>query len=1246
MHSEDHKHLLWLLNYDPNLEKGSLVKRTAMLSYEPNVNYLADNIICEFRGNWFGTPFKLAGVLDVNSANNIEDILFEYMEMFSTHGKAWHNKVIFMKRYGSDLGDTSYAADNDICTAVIGFVHESNETATEEGWAEPYTRTFGTDKVRDLPGWFVKGYLTDAKRYGESILFTTLPGKDKIGLAVHNKDATLLKFYMPVYQWTHWDISKLIDAETGNNYLSGLAGGPILDNTENKLWKVRKPLQDLSLDKAEIIVPGDTIKHNEEFQLADFKTRDQGSPTKPFQLGLFLTSMFGSTSNSIPFNHSSYLHYFKKFKAFDNNVAIEDKPNHETKIVPKIISIERIKTNQFSYDYELLLNNDPVLIARRDWNENWSHDENIKADDVAWLEQSVNVLGLDRSLEVLTPRNAYWNDNGTIKTGSKSKIGGEPYNGTPIIHCATHVLPDYVSAKLPRTWFKGEKIPLVLTTITDKGEVVILKDIFEIDYNQQDYNLKHLTDNPFADPGEPRHFDTYMLDEDRKSHHTRLAKELDLVTSDNWYIGYCNLNHEKFSDIDKKFPIGLLEGTMPYETRKDEEFSHTSYIWRYQKVEDSGNIIGYYPMLTFFIRITEEGKALCLEHKVQSLRLYVSEPDANESLLHSVMNGANLTKPSFPLYNVPAVTNLNNNEDLSKFRLVKEFVLDQNVKDYDAEKYNYDTGSSRTSGWANDGTGLNEDVISVPINKYGAAQNLPQFYGLKGQVIPVPDGISHWTPDFILHDYAWQGEPLNLEYSGDVWEGQGAKHLAVIKSLVFLGGCIDKEGKEEIGNVRWCGIQKGRSMIDIFPKENFIGVGHEPITALIEFREQLLVFNRHNFYRIAMHNIFDPTTWEFLEAEYGQGCLSRKLIANTPYGIAYCSDNGIYITDGSKPMCLSDNPSKELNIDSLYKRVIFNSTYIFTEYNDIGSFKLDLNDDSLLEFNERAELYYSKETDELILTSPVALKGYQPASGYAKFNYQYKIIYSFSDKNWRVEGFDHYFYDNAVGYIKTQPWALKGRLNGMLQNVVVPIIPDYYQMTNGGGFEKPTDIALSFLQKNSSSYIQDQITILYNTMETEYSAQIWAEFITHELGDGISDSLLRKIILSCTPQTYPNILVGGWLDYEYSQDTNSAAHDPQISIAKRSLDYVGQGTLNDSWIDLIPKNMLAKGGGNPWKSLMQTPGGIVKDQDELLHGNESLVILAPIKTLFRSSRYKLRSNVIAKVNAMIFDLITFGRRSQ
>jgi len=223
MHSEDHKHLLWLLNYDPNLEKGSLVKRTAIHSYEDNINLLSNDLICEFRGNWFGTPFKLAGI-GASSANNIEDVIFEFMEMFSTHGKSWHNKVVFMKRYGSDLGDTSYAAANDICTAVVGFVHESNETDTEEGWAEPYTRTFGTDKIRTMPGWFVKGFLTDAKRYGESILFTTLPGKDDTGLAVHNKDATLLKFYMPVYQWTYWDISKLIDPETGNNYASGLAG--------------------------------------------------------------------------------------------------------------------------------------------------------------------------------------------------------------------------------------------------------------------------------------------------------------------------------------------------------------------------------------------------------------------------------------------------------------------------------------------------------------------------------------------------------------------------------------------------------------------------------------------------------------------------------------------------------------------------------------------------------------------------------------------------------------------------------------------------------------------------------------------------------------------------------------------------------------------------------------------------------------------------------------------------------------
>ena len=91
-----------------------------------------------------------------------------------------------------------------------------------------------------------------------------------------------------------------------------------------------------------------------------------------------------------------------------------------------------------------------------------------------------------------------------------------------------------------------------------------------------------------------------------------------------------------------------------------------------------------------------------------------------------------------------------------------------------------------------------------------------------------------------------------LNYSGTTWDGVGARCIAVVKGRTFIGGCYDERGIEEQAIVRYSIAQGAVISPDLFAEEDTLRVGHEPITALVEFREQLWVFNKSYSYRIQM----------------------------------------------------------------------------------------------------------------------------------------------------------------------------------------------------------------------------------------------------------------------------------------------------------------------------------------------------------------------------------------------------------
>ena len=177
------------------------------------------------------------------------------------------------------------------------------------------------------------------------------------------------------------------------------------------------------------------------------------------------------------------------------------------------------------------------------------------------------------------------------------------------------------------------------------------------------------------------------------------------------------------------------------------------------------------------------------------------------------------------------------------------------------------------------------------------------------------------------------------------------------------------------------------------------------------------------------------------------------------------------------------------------------------------------------------------------------------------------------------------------------------------------------------------------------SFTYDGVAFYISPMFTSTQV-ITGHIIMHEIGGGINDSLLNKVILEAMPDST-------WTTYDYSTTV-----DPNLYINLRSSGWVdGQG---ENKIDLIALNMTVKGGLNPFCSVMQTPNvegtgdRVTFDGDDEYTGGtpvnsqgkpvESLMLLAPINTKFRRMLLSFRSSKVAVIRSVTVLMSEYIRR--
>jgi len=1095
--------------------------------------------------------------------------------------------VIFFKRRVESDGDDYYIGDIGLGTYVeaTGIL---GFTYKYDGnnYETGWHEIFRDNNVNSVPfpGWYPLGTLMDSCRYGESLLFVT----KLLNEYPDNTKTKADKLMFPVYMWKNWDLTKKL--ENDNQFWNGL--GLTLAKEDYNLWKVYEP--SVNMENMTGLAFADTQGIRKYVN----GNVDDNAELSDISLVLWENDLYCNP-------------YFDKLK--DNS----DPPN----------SLETLKNVPLYSTFEVL-NGDKVEKLMLNCIKD-EIGENAAIDDASTpIAQDYYYYYAKTDINIKT---FLATDDTTVKVIPIGRIRYHAQETREILKkdvysVVTTCLPDYSKGYLPRMWLKEERIPILVTYVINGIEVIALKDDYiirngAIPLSSSMSNFRRTTD---------------ML----CSGTIRAAVRLNLETNENspqfdgknMWIAPCYSASKEHDDSER---TNIL-------------FEGETYL---------------YPVLYMTLRITEEGYKKIISTGVSSIKVYVSEPDVKNGWLRSQGVDAYISPPD--AYMFPAIKNNKSPDSNSHYRLAKEFIIDglgDNIDDTaNIEVNDYAVNKRSTNAWKKTTDIVNsteevyyaipqEGAIEVNGHRYPEARDItnanfnPFVVGAIREFNDDPDDSQkdqYWTPDFLLWDYPSARTPLNLQSSGKIWKGTGANCICVIKGRTFIA-------TDEQAILRYSNVQGGVIAPDVFIEEEKIQIGHEPITALMEFREQLLVFNRNQHYRIIMPNIADVSTWEFAEAIESAGTYSPKTIINTPHGFIYGNENGVWISQGGLPESISNNVESMLLINGIWALLMYAKPYIYTNLYDVGEILIEEKG-----YNEYLEFNYETENNELVISTPT---GSYTENIWA-FTHEIRLIFNFANKNWRIEKYnitrdqDYITVPDAiVCYSKYHRTKFN---NGKIYSLV-------YQ------YGLNWDDSITYYGYNDKTSLKDEYPVNTTGIESDNNSKrdITGEIVTHEIGDGINDFQLHSAIIECVP-------------YDITTQVDLTDHDflcdPVFSVETRNRQWVDQAKAmyrkikmkynptgteeliellsNSGWYDLIKHNMIAKGTNNPFLGMMQLPtatGGEFYDDENTKQGvgRESINVLSPIGIKGRLMRFKFISELTAKLKTIQIKVNIYKRRIQ
>lgn len=889
----------------------------------------------------------------------------------------------------------------------------------------------------------------------------------------------------------------------------------------------------------------------------------------------------------------------------------------------------------------------------------------------SFLRNNTNTTWKDTSLTLNNETYKFWQIGNSYRSVDSSVAKS-------VYHAARFVAHDYIKVELPRAWMSGDEIPFLVTTTLNGQEVVLLKETYVVGRDIKNdlvvnrtigatnslgegtnYNVSHVLFDHLDDTNPSRDEATDVNDTDAVWYNVNYL--VDTTRTRSQYANSIELTKVNGTQ-ENEIGIAPIDSLTLYDNYGD---GNTAVPGRF-----TTDLSGYHNTIQFTIRLNKEALAILLAQGSSNIKVYASRPNNDEKLFDKVGSSSLTDAP--PIYAKPLITENSDDRIIegTKYGLLKTFLIEgpsDIIQDYtNVKRSNY-----RTNAWRLDKDLNNKEwIYAVPVNEGDRVAGLSSLIAQNALNLPsfefesVTDlntnsannefaqpYYNNFTPDFFLWDYPSDTESYIIGDSGQYWEGTGARCITSVKGRTFIGGTFDKDFTEEQGLVRWSSLNNGSHITDLFVEEASIQVGHLPITALLEYREQLWVFNKDNYYRIMLNEIGNVNSWEFVDSKFGQGTYSPKTLTKTPYGVCFASEGGIYLSDGTNPINLVDNPEQVLSIKSLYQHLMLGNTYQYSQINNPGEVFIEPGKD----YNIYAELYYESEPDELILVTPIKKESdgtfeydetYYNLENHLSNTHWYKLIYSFANKNWRTEVGNYYVNPETLAAAENGNDITYGEYGRMWEDDRVARTRIKFQ--ESGAFD-PTRIVSDnnamFTTIHSPNINMDWDNIL-NLEKNKITQYIYGRLSTHEIGNGEDDHILNKAILECTPKENATDNSVNWLQYTYGNQVGQQL-DPVFTYELRNRTFVNQTRVFNN-VDLINLNMNAKGGANPFRSILTTPTNdtvnYTIDASETEVGRESLNMIAPMDK-FRRTRFSLLSKVIAKVRSITVSYKVFNRRN-
>ncbi len=390
--------------------------------------------------------------------------------------------------------------------------------------------------------------------------------------------------------------------------------------------------------------------------------------------------------------------------------------------------------------------------------------------------------------------------------------------------------------------------------------------------------------------------------------------------------------------------------------------------------------------------------------------------------------------------------------------------------------------------------------------------------GVKGK----DNGGSGTYSEFYVWDYMDRtAEPLatNLQSALFLWKGKGAKVLASMKGVTFIGGCMDSLGVVEAGLIRKSLLQGAVQSTDTFTETDFIKVGNETHTALIEFRGQLWAFSRTQMHRIQMRDMSDLGTVEVLEVLEGNGTFSPKTVIATPFGVAWLNEAGVWLSNGGEPTLLS----KE--IEPLYLSMARG----FKNWVASNGDELDWQVTGSL-YNKWMQVVYDNGKYDIVISCKAIRKPNLIApTGEDDLYLDFRLIYNMVYKNWRVESYPL----NLGGEDTITSFGLIHRTHWSFSKYKsIGVNP----ATGGGAFRVNT---------LAPQYAKDFDTLL-----------IANRLVMHEIGNGVDDMQANSVTTEAaylldSPVTLPKFTINtgessGQFQFPGTQNVPSSINEGEL----------------------------------------------------------------------------------------------------